>query len=162
PRSRSAPRRQEDGGPGGARREHGARRALRGAGDRRAGARGAPRSRRPAAAADVQRARGADRERAPGRNDGGGGDDQPRDRPVPVRDRKDGGDPPSSRLRQARDQLAPRAASRAPGLIGEGLPETPQRDGAFPDLTEDQIARLREMGTVREVEQGEVLFAEGD
>ncbi len=46
--------------------------------------------------------------------------------------------------------------------IAEGMPETPQRDGAFPRLDEGQLARLRSMGEVRAVESGDVLFAEGD
>jgi thioredoxin reductase (NADPH) len=46
--------------------------------------------------------------------------------------------------------------------IGVGLPETPERDGAFPRLDEDQMARMRELGSAREVEAGDVLFAEGD
>jgi thioredoxin reductase (NADPH) len=47
-------------------------------------------------------------------------------------------------------------------LIGEGLPETPERDGAFPRLNEEQLERLRGWGIVRQVEPGEVLFAAGD
>ena len=46
--------------------------------------------------------------------------------------------------------------------IGVGEEETPDRDGAFPRLDEGQRAQLREMGQVRAVEPGEVLFAEGD
>jgi thioredoxin reductase (NADPH) len=46
--------------------------------------------------------------------------------------------------------------------IGAGVPETVERDGAFPRLDEDQRARLRELGRLREVETGEVLFAAGD
>ncbi len=46
--------------------------------------------------------------------------------------------------------------------IGIGEPETPERDGAFPRLDEEQLGRLRDLGTVREVEPGDVLFAEGD
>ena len=46
--------------------------------------------------------------------------------------------------------------------LGAGLPETPERDGAFPRLEEDQLARLRALGEVRPVEPGEVLFAAGD
>jgi thioredoxin reductase (NADPH) len=47
-------------------------------------------------------------------------------------------------------------------VIGEGLPETPDRDGAFPRLTEEQLARLRSLGDVRHVEPGEVLFRAGE
>ena len=46
--------------------------------------------------------------------------------------------------------------------IGAGVAETVDRDGAFPRLDEDQRARLRELGRVRTVERGEVLFAAGD
>ena len=47
-------------------------------------------------------------------------------------------------------------------VIGTGVPETPDRDGAFPRLDEAQRARFRELGEVRAVEPGEVLFREGD
>ncbi len=46
--------------------------------------------------------------------------------------------------------------------VGAGLPETPERDGAFPRLDDDQLARLRKLGRLRRVEQGERLFAAGD
>jgi len=46
--------------------------------------------------------------------------------------------------------------------IGVGLSETPERDGAFPRLDDEQLARLRRLGRVRRVEPGEVLFAAGD
>jgi thioredoxin reductase (NADPH) len=46
--------------------------------------------------------------------------------------------------------------------IGTGVPETVDRDGAFPRLDDKQLARFRELGRVREVEPGEVLFAAGD
>src|SRR6185312_8753491 len=46
--------------------------------------------------------------------------------------------------------------------IGIGEPETPERDGAFPRLDDEQLDRLRDLGAVREVEPGDVLFAEGD
>ncbi|MFL5908863.1 MAG: FAD-dependent oxidoreductase [Solirubrobacterales bacterium] len=46
--------------------------------------------------------------------------------------------------------------------IGAGLPETPERDGAFPRLDESQRAQLRQLGQQRAVETGDVLFAEGD
>jgi thioredoxin reductase (NADPH) len=46
--------------------------------------------------------------------------------------------------------------------IAVGVPETPDRDGAFPRLDANQRARLREVGRVRKVESGEVLFAAGD
>jgi thioredoxin reductase (NADPH) len=46
--------------------------------------------------------------------------------------------------------------------IAEGVPETPERDGAFPRLEEDQMKQLRALGRSRTVEPGDVLFAEGD
>ena len=45
---------------------------------------------------------------------------------------------------------------------GAGQPETPERDGAFPRLTEEQRALFSELGRVRTVEAGEVLFAAGE
>jgi thioredoxin reductase (NADPH) len=47
-------------------------------------------------------------------------------------------------------------------VIGAGLPETPERDGAFPRLDDEQLARLRRLGRLRRVEPGEELFAAGD
>jgi thioredoxin reductase (NADPH) len=46
--------------------------------------------------------------------------------------------------------------------IGAGVEEPVNRDGAFPRLDESQMERLRELGRVRAVESGEVLFAAGD
>ncbi len=46
--------------------------------------------------------------------------------------------------------------------LGAGLPETGDRHGAFPRLTEDQLDMLRAAGELREVEPGEILFREGD
>jgi thioredoxin reductase (NADPH) len=46
--------------------------------------------------------------------------------------------------------------------IGAGVPETPDRNGAFPRLDAEQRERLRGWGRVRAVESGEVLFAAGD
>jgi thioredoxin reductase (NADPH) len=46
--------------------------------------------------------------------------------------------------------------------IGAGSRETPERDGAFPRLDDNQRTRLRGLGRVRKVEPGEVLFAAGD
>jgi thioredoxin reductase (NADPH) len=46
--------------------------------------------------------------------------------------------------------------------IGAGLPETAERNGAFPRLDDEQRARLRALGRVRKVEPGEVLFEPGD
>ncbi len=45
---------------------------------------------------------------------------------------------------------------------GAGQPETPERDGAFPRLSEEQRVRFRELGRVRAVKAGEVLFAAGE
>ena len=47
-------------------------------------------------------------------------------------------------------------------VIGTGVPETVDRDGAFPRLDEAQRARFRELGEVRAVEPGDVLFREGN
>jgi thioredoxin reductase (NADPH) len=52
--------------------------------------------------------------------------------------------------------------SRETEPIGAGVAEAVDRDGAFPRLDENQRARLRELGRVRTVESGEVLFAAGD
>jgi thioredoxin reductase (NADPH) len=52
--------------------------------------------------------------------------------------------------------------TRVNGEIGAGVPETVDRDGAFPRLDDHQRARLLELGRLREVESGEVLFAAGD
>jgi len=49
-----------------------------------------------------------------------------------------------------------------PEPIGAGMPETAERDGAFPRLDDDQRARLRALGRVRNVEPGDVLFRAGD
>ena len=46
--------------------------------------------------------------------------------------------------------------------LGAGLEEPPDRDGAFPRLTDEQLERVRAAASVREVTSGEVLFAEGD
>jgi thioredoxin reductase (NADPH) len=42
------------------------------------------------------------------------------------------------------------------------MEETPDRDGAFPRLSEEQIARLSVHGERRRTEEGEVLFRAGD
>src|SRR3989442_798367 len=41
-------------------------------------------------------------------------------------------------------------------------PETADREGAFPRLNDEQLARLRKLGRVHKIESGEVLFAAGD
>jgi thioredoxin reductase (NADPH) len=46
--------------------------------------------------------------------------------------------------------------------IGAGQQETVDREGAFPRLDVNQMARFRNLGRVREVESGEVLFCGGD
>lgn len=46
--------------------------------------------------------------------------------------------------------------------IGAGMPETAERDGAFPRLDEGQMSRLRLLGERRAVEPGDVLFEAGD
>jgi thioredoxin reductase (NADPH) len=46
--------------------------------------------------------------------------------------------------------------------LGAGLEEVPDHHGAFPRLTESQLARFRAVGTVRAVATGDVLFKEGD
>ncbi|MGE5856948.1 MAG: Crp/Fnr family transcriptional regulator [Solirubrobacterales bacterium] len=46
--------------------------------------------------------------------------------------------------------------------VGAGMSETPDRDGAFPRVEEEQIARLRQLGESREVKPGDVLFRAGD
>jgi thioredoxin reductase (NADPH) len=48
------------------------------------------------------------------------------------------------------------------GVIGAGVAETVERDGAYPRLNDDQRAQLRGLGRLRTVEPGEVLFAAGD
>ena len=47
-------------------------------------------------------------------------------------------------------------------VIGVGEPETAEQDGAFPRLDENQMARFRELGEIRSVEPGEVLFRAGE
>jgi thioredoxin reductase (NADPH) len=47
-------------------------------------------------------------------------------------------------------------------ILGAGMEEPPNRGGAFPRLTDEHRDRLREVGKVRRVEPGEVLFREGD
>ena len=47
-------------------------------------------------------------------------------------------------------------------VLGLGLEEPVNRHGAFPRLGDEQRARLRALGTVRNVEPGEVLFREGE
>jgi thioredoxin reductase (NADPH) len=60
--------------------------------------------------------------------------------------------------------MSPPASARgtAPQHTIEQVVETPDRDGAYPRLTEDQIARLQAEGEVRDAHLGETLFREGD
>jgi thioredoxin reductase (NADPH) len=44
----------------------------------------------------------------------------------------------------------------------EQIVETPDRDGAFPRLTEEQLAKLETQGERRRIEPGQVLVQEGD
>jgi len=46
-------------------------------------------------------------------------------------------------------------------VIGAGEPETPERDGAFPRLEVERLARFRRLVTTRRVEPGDVLLAAG-
>jgi thioredoxin reductase (NADPH) len=46
--------------------------------------------------------------------------------------------------------------------LGFGIPEPPDRGGAYPRLNDDQRARLRALGEVRKTEPGDVLFHDGD
>jgi len=46
--------------------------------------------------------------------------------------------------------------------LGAGFEEPVNRNGAFPRLDQEQRARLRAVGTERQVESGEVLFRAGD
>jgi thioredoxin reductase (NADPH) len=48
------------------------------------------------------------------------------------------------------------------GAATSAPPETPDRDGAFPRLTDDQLARLAAQGERRSTQRGEVLFRQGD
>ena len=47
-------------------------------------------------------------------------------------------------------------------MIGAGLPETPDENGAFPRLDDRERERFRRLGRVRAVEPGEVLFSAGE
>ncbi|HEY1835127.1 MAG TPA: FAD-dependent oxidoreductase [Solirubrobacteraceae bacterium] len=46
--------------------------------------------------------------------------------------------------------------------LGAGIEEPPNRNGAFPRLTEGQLDKLRAVGQTRATQAGEVLFADGD
>jgi thioredoxin reductase (NADPH) len=46
--------------------------------------------------------------------------------------------------------------------MGAGVPESVNRDGAFPRLDADQRRRLRALGGLRPVQSGDVLFSAGD
>jgi thioredoxin reductase (NADPH) len=47
-------------------------------------------------------------------------------------------------------------------MESESLPETPDLEGAFPRLSEEQISRLAKYGTRRPTQAGEVLYREGE
>jgi thioredoxin reductase (NADPH) len=49
-----------------------------------------------------------------------------------------------------------------PDVLGIGLDEPLDRNGAFPRLNDEQRGRLRTIGTVRDVLPGDLLFREGD
>ncbi|RBY83581.1 Na+/H+ antiporter NhaA [Geodermatophilus sp. TF02-6] len=55
-----------------------------------------------------------------------------------------------------------RAAADDAVTVPEDLPETPDRDGAFPRLDDAQLALLERSGTRRRHEPGDTLFREGD
>jgi thioredoxin reductase (NADPH) len=46
--------------------------------------------------------------------------------------------------------------------IGVGLPETRDREGAFPRLDDEQMEQFRQLGETREVDSGAILFCAGD
>src|SRR5271156_3984493 len=46
--------------------------------------------------------------------------------------------------------------------IGLGMKETVDRDGAYPRLSAEQRARLRELGETRPTQPGDLLFRDGD
>jgi thioredoxin reductase (NADPH) len=50
----------------------------------------------------------------------------------------------------------------APLVLGTGLAEPIDRNGAFPRLTDEQRSRLRALGSSEPIEPGQVLFREGD
>ncbi len=64
--------------------------------------------------------------------------------------------------------LGPRRGADRRAAVDDGvtvpgdLPETPDRDGAFPRLTDAQLALLERFGSRRRVEAGDTLFHEGD
>src|SRR5258708_3438498 len=74
---------------------------------------------------------------------------------------------PCKRARRPRRHSARGWTSRWP-LPGrtvvdmESLPETPDFEGAFPRLNEEQINRLQARGTRRRTQAGEVLYREGE
>ncbi|MGY1682326.1 Na+/H+ antiporter NhaA [Geodermatophilus sp. SYSU D01176] len=85
----------------------------------------------------------------------------------------EGGDGPADPVRDsarspALPVLGPRRSGerRAPledvPPLPPDLPETPDRDGAFPQLTDAQVALVERFGTRRRVVPGDTLFREGD
>jgi Na+/H+ antiporter NhaA len=55
-----------------------------------------------------------------------------------------------------------RPEAAAAGPVPADLPETPDRDGAFPRLTDEQLALLERYGTRVECAAGDTLWREGD
>jgi thioredoxin reductase (NADPH) len=53
-------------------------------------------------------------------------------------------------------------SNERPMVLGVGVEEPPNLTGAFPRLDGDQRSRLRDLGKLRAVEPGDVLFREGD
>ncbi|NEK59409.1 Na+/H+ antiporter NhaA [Geodermatophilus sabuli] len=87
-----------------------------------------------------------------------GDGDWPR-RPSPADDGAAGRALPMLGPRRGADQ---RAAVDAAATVPADLPETPDRDGAFPRLTDEQLALLERHGSRRRCEPGDTLFREGD
>ncbi|MFW3169212.1 Na+/H+ antiporter NhaA [Geodermatophilus sp. CPCC 206100] len=76
-----------------------------------------------------------------------------------------GNGPPSAAVLPA---LGPRRPEPRPVVAGApqplppDLPETPDRDGAYPRLSDEQLALLERSGTRRRYAAGETVFREGD
>ncbi|SHN76451.1 Na+/H+ antiporter NhaA [Geodermatophilus obscurus] len=64
-------------------------------------------------------------------------------------------------LGQRRGEPRPEAVD-APADVPADLPETPDRDGAFPRLTDEQVALVERFGTRLQCAPGDTLFREGD
>ncbi len=72
--------------------------------------------------------------------------------------------PPASALVPALPLLGQRrdAGHRAPAPLPEDLPETPDRGGDLPRLSDAQVAVLERYGTRRRTTRGDVLYRPGD